>query len=179
MIGPMERAHRGRFDPSALDREWVAEESVLIDAAPERVYAAVADPRAMTAWSPELFAVWMRRRPVEEGLRFTGWNRRGPFVWFTGCEVTAAVSAEVFAFRVRSFRLPVALWGYRLEAVPGGTRLTEYWQDLRRDHRGAVLGALLGRIFTGVKAGDRAGVNRDGMRATLERIKATVEMTAK
>lgn len=158
-----------------MEREWVAEESVLIDAPPERVYAAVADPRAMTAWSPELFAVWMRRRPVAEGVKFIGWNRRGPFVWFTGCEVSAAVPGEVFAFRVHSFRLPVALWGYRLEAVPGGTRLTEYWQDLRRDNRSAGFVSLLGRAFTGVKAGDRAGINRDGMRATLERIKSTVE----
>jgi hypothetical protein len=71
--------------------------------------------------------------------------------------------------------MPVALWGFRLEAVPGGTRLTQYWQDLRRDQRGAGFVSLLGRLFTGVKAGDRAGVNREGMRATLDRLKSALE----
>jgi len=59
--------------------------------------------------------------------------------------------------------------------VPGGTRLTQYWQDLRRDQRSAGLISLLGRIFTGVKAGERAGINRAGMHATLDRIKASLE----
>lgn len=157
-----------------MEREWVAEESVLIDAPPERVYAAVADPKRMTHWSPELFAVWVRGGAVDEGTTFTGFNRRGWRVWFSNCEVTAAIPGQVFAFRVSSFRIPVALWGYRLEEVPGGTRLTEYWQDLRRGHRGAGLVSLLGRVFTGVRPGDRAGVNREGMRTTLQRIKSTI-----
>src|SRR5207253_1483118 len=146
-----------------VEREWIAEESIRIEASPERVYAAVADPRAMTAWSPELFAVWMRGAPAAEGTRFTGFNRRGPFVWFTGCEVTSVVPQQAFAYRVSSFRMPVALWGFRLEPVPGGTRLTQYWQDLRRDHRAAGFVSLLGRVFTGVRAQDRAGLNRAGM----------------
>ena len=79
-----------------MEREWIAEESIRIEAPPERVYAAVADPRAMTAWSPELFAVWMRGAPAAEGTRFTGFNRRGPFVWFTGCEVTSVVPQQAF-----------------------------------------------------------------------------------
>ncbi len=162
MIGPMER-------------EWVAEESVLIEAAPGTVYAAVADPRAMTAWSPELFAVWMRGKAATEGTRFTGFNRRGPFVWFTGCEVTSAVPEQSFAFRVSSFHMPVALWGFRVEAVPKGTRLTQYWQDLRRDSRSARLVSLLGLVFTGVRADGRARLNRAGMRATLARIKRSLE----
>lgn len=157
-----------------MEREWVAEESMLIEAPPERVYATVADPRRMTRWSPELFGVWVRGGEVREGTTFTGFNRRGWRVWFTNCEVTAALPGQVFAFRVSSFRLPVALWGYRLEEVPGGTRLTEYWQDLRRDQRGAALISLLGRVFTGVKAGNRASVNREGMRTTLERIKSSI-----
>lgn len=173
-----------------MEREWVIEESVVVAADPDRVYAAVAQPRRMTAWSPELFAVWMlggRRTagargraevgaPVRPGTRFVGFNRRGPWVWFTTCRVSAAVPGEVFAFRVSSFGMPVALWGYRVEGIgAGATRLTEYWEDQRRDSRWEGLVALLGRIFTGVPAHRRAEVNRAGMRATLARIKEAVE----
>ncbi|MFF5258669.1 SRPBCC family protein [Actinomadura viridis] len=165
-----------------MEREWVAEESIVVGAAPEAVYAAVSDPRRMPEWSPELFAVWVRGRgrPAGPGTSFTGFNRIGWRVWFTGARVTAAVPGETFAFRVSSFRMPVALWGYRIEDVgdgsgPARTRVTEYWQDLRRDNRGAGLVSLLGRVFTGVPAGRRAEVNRAGMRATLERLKAAVE----
>lgn len=159
-----------------MEREWVAEESIVVAAAPEAVYEAVADLRRMPRWSPELFAVWFRGRTVGEGTRLVGWNRIGPRVWFTGARVTAAVPAENFAFRVSTFGIPVALWGYRLEDIGGGsTRLTEYWQDLRRDTRGAAFASLLGRVFTGVRAERRAELNRTGMRATLERVKAAVE----
>lgn len=165
-----------------MEREWVAEESIVVRAEPKQVYEAVADPRKMARWSPEVFAVWVRGRAVRQGLRFVGFNRRGWRVWFTNCQVSTAVPGEVFAFRVASFGIPVALWGYRLEPLPpqtpggeGSTRLTEYWEDLRRDHRGAGVVALLGKVFTGVRADDRAPVNRDGMRATLGRIKVALE----
>ncbi len=158
-----------------MEREWVAEESVLIAAPAERVFAAVADPRRATQWSPEVFKVWLRDAPVEEGSRFVGFNRRGPFVWFTTCEVTAHVPGLAHAFRVSSFGMDVAVWGYRLEPLDGSTRLTEYWHDLRRDSRTAWLVSLLGRVFTGVRAERRAALNRAGMRATLARVKAALE----
>ncbi|MQY07198.1 SRPBCC family protein [Actinomadura macrotermitis] len=159
-----------------MEREWVVEESVAVGAAPEEIYRALRDPRRMRQWSPELFAVWVRGREVVEGTRFVGFNRLGWRVWFTNCEVTAAVPGQAFAFRVSSFGMPVALWGYRIEGTGEGTsRLAEYWEDLRRDHRGAGLVSLLGKVFTGVPAAERARVNRAGMRATLARIKASLE----
>ncbi|MFI0357714.1 SRPBCC family protein [Actinomadura sp. 9N407] len=164
------------MEKTGMEREWVAEESVVVGAAPEVVYAAVADLRRMPGWSPELFAVWVRGREIKQGTGFTGFNRIGPRVWFTDARVTAAVPGENFAFRVSSFGIPVALWGYRLEDIGGGsTRLTEYWQDLRRDARGAGFVSLLGKLFTGVPADRRAALNRTGMRATLERIKTSIE----
>ncbi|WP_030168769.1 SRPBCC family protein [Spirillospora albida] len=153
-----------------MEREWVVEESVAIDADAAEVYAAVADLRRMREWSPEVFATWVRG-DIGPGTRFVGFNRIGPRVWFTNCQVTVAVPGQAFAFRVSSFGMPVALWGFRVEDVGGGrTRLTEYWEDLRRDARGAGLVSLLGRVFTGVPAERRAAVNREGMRATLARV---------
>ncbi|MFD5428207.1 hypothetical protein [Streptomyces sp. NPDC127084] len=58
--------------------------------------------------------------------------------------------------------------------VVPGTRVTEYWEDLRTG-RGARLAELLGRVFTGTPPADRAELNRAGMRTTLGRIKAAVE----
>ncbi|GAA2623913.1 SRPBCC family protein [Actinomadura fulvescens] len=159
-----------------MDREWVVEESVAIKAEPAAVYGAIADLRRMGEWSPETFAVWVRGRSIETGTRFVGFNRIGWRLWFTTGEVSAAVPGEVFAFRVASFGMPVALWGYRIEGIgDGSTRLTEYWEDLRRDSRGAGFVSLLGKVFTGVPAERRAQVNRVGMRATLERLKAALE----
>ncbi|NVI86781.1 SRPBCC family protein [Actinomadura sp. BRA 177] len=163
-----------------MEREWVVEESTSVAAGPGDVYAAVADLRRMGEWSPEVFAIWVRGKTVAPGARFVGFNRIGWRVWFTTCQVTAAVPGKAFAFRVSSFGMPVALWGYRFEDVSDDpsaprTRLTEYWEDLRRDNRGAKFVSILGKVFTGVAAERRAAVNRAGMRATLDRIRTAVE----
>ncbi|MEV5569126.1 SRPBCC family protein [Spirillospora sp. NPDC052269] len=161
-----------------MEREWTVEESVPIAASPDEVYAAVADLRRMPEWSPELFRVWIRDGgEIEEGTRFVGFNRLGWRLWFTTCEVTAAIPGRALAFRVTTFGMPVALWGYRVEGIGDGasSRLAEYWQDLRRDSRTAGFASLLGRVFTGVRAEDRAELNRRGMRATLSRVRAAIE----
>jgi uncharacterized protein YndB with AHSA1/START domain len=159
-----------------MEREWVIEESVVVAAPAERVYEAVADLRRMGEWSPETFAIWQRGPAVEPGTTFVGWNRIGWRIWFTNCRVTAAEPGRVFAFRVSSFRVPVALWGYRFESISdGSTRLTEYWEDLRRDGRSTQIISAVGRVATGTRAEDRSELNRAGMRATLGRIKAALE----
>ncbi|GAA1387517.1 SRPBCC family protein [Kitasatospora putterlickiae] len=154
-----------------MDREWGVEESVGVAAEPAVVYRAVSEVRRMGEWSPECRAVWARRGPLRAGDRFVGFNRRGLFVWFTTCRVTTAEPGREFAFRVDSFGLPIAEWGYRFASDgDGGTTLTEYWRDLRTG-RGAPVAELLGKVFTGVPPQRRAAANRAGMRATLERIR--------
>ncbi|MFG2818996.1 SRPBCC family protein [Kitasatospora sp. NPDC048365] len=158
-----------------MEREWVVEESVVVGVAPDAAYGVVAEVRRTGEWSPECRAVWARRGALVAGERFVGWNRKGLLLWFTTCRVTVAEPGREFAFRVDALGLPIALWGYRFEpAADGGTVLTEYWQDLRtgRSRRPAE---LLGLVFSGTRAEDRAGVNRAGMRTTLERMKAALE----
>ncbi len=159
-------------------------EQVTVSASAEAVYAAVADVRAMARYSPECFAVWVWRRGGGDARvgggdarvgggdarRFVGWNRRGVFVWFTTCQVVRARPGVEFAFDVTTFGQPVARWGYRLAPVDGGTAVVEYWQDHR--NRAAL---VLGRLFTGTRAGARPQVNRAGMRATLDRLKRELE----
>lgn len=145
-------------------------EELTISVAPQQVYDAVADIKRMARWSPECIGVWVWRREAGHPTRFVGWNRRGPFLWFTTCTVRVAAPGEEFAFDVTTFGLPVARWGYRFSPAEGGTRVTETWQDRRG--RGAM---LLGRIFTGSSAKMRPEVNREGMRETLRRLKHELE----
>lgn len=163
-------------------------ERVTVAAPVAEVFAAVADVRRMARWSPECFSVWVWRRRNGLPHRFVGWNRRGPFVWFTTCRVAVANPGEEFAFDVTTFGQPVSRWGYRF--VPGAdgagaadaagvagaaevtevTEVTEYWQDRR--NRAAT---VLGRVFTGTPKGGRPEVNRQGMRETLARLKRELE----
>jgi hypothetical protein len=145
-------------------------EHVTVGARPADVYEAVCDVRRMAKWSPECFATWVWSRRDGVPARFVGFNRRGPFVWFTTCRVVVAAPGDEFAFDVTTFGLPVSRWGYRFAAAPEGTEVTEYWSDRRG--RGA---RFLGRVFTGRVANNRPDANREGMRTTLARLKRELE----
>ena len=147
-------------------------ERVMVGVRPAVAYDAVSDVRRMARWSPECFAAWVWSRRSGTAARFVGFNRRGPYVWFTTCRVVIATPGQEFAFDVTTFGLPVSRWGYRLAAVPGGTEVTEYWLDRRG--RGA---RVLGRLFTGRSANNRPEANREGMRTTLARLKQELETT--
>lgn len=151
----------------------LVEESVFIAAPPAAVYRAVSSLQRMREWSPEFIGAWYRR-PVSVGTRFIGFNRRRGWIWFTTAVVTRADEAREFAFRVTTFGLPVAEWGYRLAARDGGTMVTEYWRDLRVG-RGAPVTKLLGIIFTGTRPHDRPAMNRAGMRRTLAAMSRSLE----
>lgn len=142
---------------------------MVVNAPVTRVFEAVASAR-FSRWSPECVGVWVWRRRDGHPARFVGWNRRGPFLWFTTCAVVAYREGEEFSFDVTTFGMPVARWSYRFAPEGEGTRVVEEWQDLRG--RGAW---ILGRIFTGKSAADRPAVNRDGMRETLRRLKKDLE----
>lgn len=155
-------------------------EQIAVNVPATTVYAAVADVRRMTRWSPECFGVLIWRRTNGAPTRFIGFNRRGWYVWFTSCEVVVAVPGQEFAFDVNIFGLPVARWGYRFAPGAGdgptpdrattSTEVTEYWEDRR--NRGSL---LLGRIFTGHVANDRPAANSEGMRTTLGRLRRELE----
>jgi uncharacterized protein YndB with AHSA1/START domain len=145
-------------------------ERITVGVPPADVYQAVSDVRRMARWSPECFAtlVWSRRDGT--AARFVGLNRRGPLIWFTTCQVVIAKPGEEFAFDVTTFGMPVSRWSYRFAAVGEGTEVTESWLDKRS--RGAN---ILGRVFTGKVARNRADANREGMQTTLARLKRELE----
>ena len=156
-------------DSPLADRADVAE-SITVGVPPADAYQAVSDVRRMARWSPECFAVLVWSRKDGLPARFVGLNRRGPWVWFTTCQVVTARPGEEFAFDVTTFGMPVSRWSYRLAAAGGGTEVTEAWRDQRG--RGAH---VLGRVFTGKVANNRAEANRAGMRTTLARLKRELE----
>jgi hypothetical protein len=153
----------------SIDEADVAER-VTVGVPPAQAYETVSDVRRMARWSPECIGCWVWSRRDGAPARFVGFNRRGPFLWFTTCRVVVASPGEEFAFDVTTFGMPVSRWGYRFAAVPEGTEVTEYWSDRRT--KGS---RTLGRIFTGKATNSRPEVNRDGMRTTLERLKRELE----
>ena len=145
-------------------------ESIVVGAPPADVYRAVSDVRRMTRWSPECFAVLVWSRRDGHPRAFVGFNRRGPWLWFTTCTVVTAKPAQEFSFDVTSFGMPVSHWSYRMAPAGDGTEVTELW----RDQRGRGV-SVLGRVFTGRVANDRPRANREGMRTTLARLKRELE----
>ena len=155
--------------PAPREALPVDEVSIDIDAPPERVWDLVTDVTDMGRWSPETYRCrWLGTGTgPAAGRRFRGWNRAKvgpvPLRWATTCTVERADRPEVFRFRVRESG---AIWTYRFDADgSGGTRLTET-RETTTDLR-SRLSRLLGR--------DRDEVVVDGMRQTLDRIKAGAE----
>ena len=145
--------------------------SVTIAAAPGTVWDMVSDVTRMGEWSPECTGgrwIGKHRAPVV-GARFVGFNRRGWARWATTCEVVEAEPGRSFAFRVRETGV---VWGYRFEPDGDGTVVTE-----TRDNRGARtwLVRLAGPFVGGMES--HAEELREGMRQTLDRIKAAAEVT--
>ena len=146
------------------------EVSVWMDAPPAEVWDLVSDVTRIGEFSPETFeARWTRGSTGPEvGAYFKGHVKRngvGPTYW-SGCKVTKCVPEEVFEFSVGSDSITVNNWGYRLEPEGTGTRVTEYFR-LQPSLPVRLYWLLLGRL--------RGRTNEQGMRTTLERMKAVLE----
>jgi uncharacterized protein YndB with AHSA1/START domain len=144
--------------------------SLWMDAPPEKVWALVSDVTRIGEFSPETFeAAWTRGSTGPEvGASFKGHVKRngvGPTYW-SPCQVTRCVPDEVFEFAVGTDDVTLNNWGYRLAPEGAGTKVTEYFRiepNLPMRVYWTVLGPLRGRT------------NRNGMRTTLQRMKAVVE----
>jgi len=141
-----------------------------IGAPAEQVWAMVSDVTRMGEWSPEnVGGKWLRgATSAEPGAKFRGANRIGWRRWSTVGTVVDAEPGRAFSFRVSSFGIPVADWGYSFEQTPTGCRVTESWTD----HRPGWFRPLA-QLATGVS--DREAHNRAGMQQTLERLAAVAE----
>jgi hypothetical protein len=148
------------------------EVTVSMTASPAAVWALVSDVTRIGDFSPETFeAEWLgrsRETAPQVGAKFRGHVKRngiGPVYW-TVCKVTECLPERDFAFAVIARGVPVNTWGYRIAPTATGCDVTEYFQ----------LSPLLPlRLYWAVMGRWRGKTNVDGMRQTLERIKAVVE----
>jgi hypothetical protein len=132
---------------------------------PEVVWQVVSDLRRMPEFSPELRKAYVVGKPGV-GANIIGINRRKLAVWPTTSKVVRWEPGHAVAWRTRESG---ATWVYELEATPAGTQVTG---------RRVLPRFTLGTSVLGPAIGGAAGHDRElaeGIRTTLERIKATVE----
>lgn len=143
--------------------------SVDVAAPPERVWTVVSDVTRMPEWSPELRRLYpVGGRQPRVGMRMIGVNRRGYVLWPTTSTVVRLEPERAVAWRTRQSG---ATWTYELEPTSTGTRLTG-----RRELPKYSLGtALFAPVIGGAAGHDRELA--DGIRSTLDRIRATIEST--
>ena len=142
--------------------EFAGEAATYVEASPERCYALVSDVTRMSEWSPETVRVqWVGGATGPAvGARFRGTNKQGIIRWSTTPEVLVVEPAREFAFRTKE-----TVWRYRFEAEGTGTRITESFEV---EHYPWVL-----RVIAPPRRRQPEMV--EGMRTTLERIKAAAE----
>lgn len=147
----------------------VLEDSIEIDAAPERVWELVSDIERMASWSPQVVRSTVNGDTVGLGTTFANENRLGEVTWPTNARVERFDPPREFAFKIKENRL---IWAFELEPLPGGrTRLTE-----RRECPEGITDLSIG--FTEKYLGGVASFTdsqRAGIRETLVRLKAEAE----
>jgi len=146
------------------------EVTVHMAAPPSAVWSVVTDVEDIGRYSPETFeGRWIDGATGPAvGARFQGHvkrNGRGPTYWTT-CEVVACDPEREFGFAVITGGRSLNTWRYRLVPAGDGTDVTESFEL-------ADTPAL--RLYWRLLGWARGRTNRDGMRTTLERIRAEVE----
>lgn len=151
----------------------VIEEDTLIDAEPDQVWRLVADPAAMSRWSPQVLRTRVTTAgPVGVGTRMRNLNRDGLLLWTTRAQVVRFDPGVEFAVKIRENR---SVWSYRVEPVsPGTSRLV-----IRRETPDGVRPSALrlARLFWRSVPRFESCL-REGMRTTLARIKRECEGAA-
>jgi hypothetical protein len=144
--------------------------SLRIAASPDRIYGLVTDVANMGQLSPECIGgSWLGGASGPAvGARFKGRNKRGIARWSTTNEVVEADPGRAFAFRTKQSGTQ---WRYDLAADGDATVVTES----RAAFRDRPLVAKLFARFALGGVDEHDDELRDGMRATLERLRAVAE----
>jgi uncharacterized protein YndB with AHSA1/START domain len=149
--------------------------TVHIEAPPERVWELVSDITNTGKFSPETFeAEWLGGATGPAvGTRFRGHvkrNGKGPVYW-TVCRIVACEPGREFGFVVEGAGREINTWRYRFEpsGTGTGTDVTESFE---------LTDTPVLRLYWALLGWARGRTNRNGMRTTLERIKAVAETQA-
>ncbi len=144
--------------------------TVHMDAPPQKIWDLVSDVTLIGRYSPETFeAEWLDGATGPAvGAKFRGHvkrNGRGPIYWTT-CSVTESEPGKVFAFGVGQPEKPLNVWRYEIAPAGDGADVTESF---------TLASNMALRFYWLMLGWSRGRTNREGMRTTLERIKAEVE----
>jgi uncharacterized protein YndB with AHSA1/START domain len=146
------------------------QDTVQVDAPPEKVWSLVSDVTRMGEWSPETVkGEWIdgASTPVV-GARFKGSNKRGILRWSTKCTVVACEPGKEFSFVVGTPEKPATRWSYRLAPAGGGTEVTESFESVEYPW-----------YFKVVTPPTRARRNlEEGVKKTLANLKSVAEGSA-
>jgi uncharacterized protein YndB with AHSA1/START domain len=146
--------------------------TVHMAASPDRVWELVSDVTRIGSYSPETFdAEWIEGATGPAvGAKFRGHvkrNRKGPTYWTT-CTVSACEPGKVFAFGVGNKPGdPLNVWRYDIAPAGDGCDVTESF---------TLAPKWWLRLYWTLLGWARGKTNRDGMRATLERVRAEAEV---
>jgi hypothetical protein len=148
---------------------------ISIDAAPEVVYALVADVTRTGEWSPECVRCrWLNGATAAAvGAQYRGHSRNGWRRWSTTSTIRVAQPGVELAWDVTYLGRPVARWAYRLSPAEGGGTLLEEAVEDRRERWLQVTSPWI----TGSR--DRAARNADTIDTSLQRIKRLAENAAR
>jgi len=144
--------------------------TVHMSAPPEKVWDLVSDVTRIGEFSPETFeAEWLdgATGPVA-GAKFRGHVKRngiGPIYWIT-CTLMVSEPGREFTFGTGPDDNPMNVWSYNLVPSGDGTDVTESF---------ALANKVMFRVYWALLGWARGKTNRNGMRTTLERMKAVVE----
>lgn len=144
--------------------------TVHMDADAARIWDLVSDVTRIGEFSPETFeAVWLGGADgPATGAHFKGHVKRngiGPIYW-THCVVGECEPGRVFAFTVMTGGRPVNTWRYEIAPAATGCEVTESFE---------LDGNVVLKVYWALLGWARGRTNRNGMRTTLERIRAVVE----
>lgn len=151
-----------------MPNQPLIQHSIEIAAPPAVVWGIVSDLRRMGEWSPQCVRMAVLGRDVGVGTRTVNLNRQGWKRWPTTARVVVFEPEQTLAFRIPANR---SVWTYELETTPTGTLLTES----RRAPAGI---SRVSNVLVGVGLGGTEPFESslsDGIRRTLERIKAAAE----
>ncbi len=145
--------------------------TVRMAAPADKIWELISDIENTGRFSPETFAAeWLGGATGPAvGVKFRGHvNRNGwGLKYWTVCRIVACEPGREFAFTVLGpGGMQVNTWRYVLEPVDGGTDVTESFQL----HDSPVL-----RLYWLLAGWTRGKTNVEGMRETLNRIKAVAE----
>ncbi len=145
------------------------EATVDVSASPAEVWALVSDVERMASWSPQVVRSKVRGGAVQLGSKFSNLNRQKLLFWPTTGKVVRFDPHRDFAFRIAENR---TIWSFQLEPLPGGgTRVTQ-----RREVPDGISSISLRSTKVALGGIDKFTDRlRDGMRQTLDRIKAEAE----